>query len=186
MRYNFKIAICDDSEIDRMTFRTKLQHHLRQHDYQIEIDEFSSGNELLAVESCDIDAIRFFLKLISEEKLYQSRDVYSENRAEVEEILFRSMRSEHTISKKNVLWIEAQGKKSVIHTANEAIETTNALAEYRELLDSGEFIRPIRYAIVRKGAISRQQGNVLILTDGTQIPVSRTYRKEIEKAFQKE
>lgn len=30
------------------------------------------------------------------------------------------------------------------------------------------------------------QGKELILTDGTQIPVSRTYRKEIEKVFPKE
>lgn len=232
MRYNFKIAICDDFNVDRTIFRVKLQQYLNEHNYQIEIDEFSSGDDLLAAdssayglvimdiymlgmngietakrlieknpeikiilcsssneyaaESYDIDAIRYLLKPISEEKFYQSLDIYFEKYTEIEQIMFRSMRSEHMISKENVLWIEAHGKKSIIHTIEETIETTNAFAEYMDLLKTGEFVRPIRYAMVRKSAIKKHQGNVLILTDGTEIPVSRTYRDEIEKVLSRE
>ena len=232
MSYNFKIAICDDSKADRMILKIKLQQYLNMYDYPIEIDEFSSGDELLASdcnvyglvimdifmqgmngietaqqlierngktsiilcsssneyasESYDIGAIRYLLKPISQEKFYRSLDVFFEKYADKDPILYRSMRLEHSISKRNVLWIEAQGKKSIIHTINEAIETTNAFSEYIKLTDSGEFIRPIRYAIVRKSVVSKWQGKELILTDGTQIPVSRTYRKEMEKVFPKE
>ena len=229
MSYKFKIAICDDSETDRMIIRVKLQQYLSMHDYSIEIDEFISGDELLssdiavyglvildiymhgtngiktaqtlikknedisiilcsdhnayAAESYDIGAIRYLLKPISQEKFYQSLDVFFEAYAEKDRIFYRSMRVEHAISKRNVLWIEAQGKKSIIHTMDEAIETTNSFAEYTKLTDSGEFVRPIRYAIVRKGAVSSRQWNELILKDGTQIPIGRTYRVEIDKVF---
>ena len=231
MSYKFKIAICDDSETDRMIIKIKLQQYLSMHDYMIEIDEFTSGDELLssdievyglvildiymhgtngietaqklikrnenisiilcsdynifAAESYDIGAIRYLLKPISQEKFYQSLDVFFDAYAEKDRIFYRSMHVEHAISKRNVLWIEAQGKKSIIHTMNEAIETTNSFAEYTKLVDSEDFVRPIRYAIVRKGAVSSRQWNELILKDGTQIPIGRTYRIEIDKTFKK-
>ena len=53
MSYNFKIAICDDSKADRMILKIKLQQYLNMYDYLIEIDEFSSGDELLTSD-CNV------------------------------------------------------------------------------------------------------------------------------------
>ena len=94
----------------------------------------SSSNEY-ASESYDIGAIRYLLKPISQEKFYRSLDVFFEKYADKDPISYRSMRLEHSISKRNVLWIEAQGKKSIIHTINEAIETMDMSEKINTLRD---------------------------------------------------
>ena len=65
----------------------------------------------------------------------------------------------------------------------EQIETNTSLAEFAEMLVSNDFVKPIRYALVALQAVKEVTADTLVLTDGTEIPVSREKRKEILVAF---
>lgn len=142
----------------------------------------SSSNEF-AEESYDVEAFRYLVKPISMEKLHQSLDRFFQLFRDKKVLEYKYQRTTRRMLLKEVMWIEAAGRHSIIHTEKEQIETNTSLAEFAEKLMGADFVKPIRYALVALKAVKEVTADTLVLSDGTEIPVSREKRKEIQEAF---
>lgn len=224
-----RIALCDDSDIERRIIRFLLDKYIKEHDYSVVVEEFVSGEELLknhvmdydlvildiymsglngidtakelmrthpkekiifcsasnefAEESYDVEAFRYLVKPISEEKLFQSLDKFFQRYSEQQVLEYKYQRTVRKMLLKDVLWIEAEGRHTIIHTQKEQVETNTSLSEFAKKLSGVEFVKPIRYALVHWQAVAAVTNDTMVLKDGTKIPVSRENRKEIQEAF---
>lgn len=229
MMDRIRIALCDDSNIERRIIRFMINKYIDEHEYSVQVDEFNSGDALLksdvtaydlvildiymsglngidtakellklhpkgkiifcsasnefAEESYDVEAFRYLVKPISKEKLHQSLDRFFQLCTDKKVLEYKYQRTIRRMLLKDVMWIEAAGRHSIIHTEKEQIETNTSLAEFAEKLLRMDFVKPIRYALVSLRAVMEVTADTLVLTDGTKIPVSREKRKEIQEAF---
>lgn len=229
MMDRIRIALCDDSDMERRIIRFMINQYIKEHEYSIQVEEFSSGDALLkndvtvydlvildiymgglngidtakellhihpkgkiifcsssnefAEESYDVEAFRYLVKPISMEKLQQCLDRFFQLSTDKKVLEYKYQRTVRRMLLKDVIWIEAAGRHSIIHTEKEQIETNTPLAEFAEQLLSADFVKPIRYALVSLKAVAEVTADTLVLADGTKIPVSREKRKEIQEAF---
>lgn len=229
MMDKIRIALCDDNDMERRIIRFMINQYIKEHEYAIQLEEFSSGDALLksdvtaydlvildiymgglngidtakellhihpkgkiifcsssnefAEESYDVEAFRYLVKPISPEKLHQSLDRFFQLCTDIKILEYKYQRTTRRMLLKDVMWIEAAGRHAIIHTEKEQIETNTSLAEFAEKLLSADFVKPIRYALVALQAVAEVTADTLVLTDGTEIPVSREKRKEIQEAF---
>ncbi len=82
-------------------------------------------------------------------------------------------------------WIEAAGNRVRLHVAGEAHLLRSTMAAMEARLDPSRFLRVSRSAIVNLDAVKEIQpwfhgDYVVILRDGTRIPLSRGYRAKLE------
>lgn len=142
---------------------------------------FCSASNEFAEESYDVEAFRYLVKPISEEKLFQSLDKFFQPYSE--ELEYKYQRTVRKMLLKDVYWIEAAGRHTIIHTVKEQVETNTSLSEFAKKLSGTNFVKPIRYALVHWQAVAAVTNDAMVLKDGTKIPVSRENRKEIQEAF---
>lgn len=229
MNYQMRIAICDDSDQDRLTMKALVAEYLDLHNYHIAIDEFSSGEAFLAAdiasydlaildifmgeltgiqtarqlveehpklqiifcstsnayaaESYDVSALRYFIKPISREKLFGTLDRFFHVHTSLRTLTYKQNRMDEHIYITDLLWVEADGHKSILHTRKGDITTRTPYSQICEELKDADFVRPIRYALVSLAAIATIPSDVLTLTDGSTVPISRDQRAEIKQAF---
>ena len=229
MYYQMRIAICDDSDQDRLTMKALVVEYLDLHNYHIAIDEFSSGEAFLAAdiasydlaildifmgeltgiqtarqlveehpklqiifcstsnayaaESYDVSALRYFIKPISREKLFGTLDRFFHVHTSLRTLTYKQNRMDEHIYITDLLWVEADGHKSILHTRKGDITTRTPYSQICEELKDADFVRPIRYALVSLAAIATIPSDVLTLTDGSTVPISRDQRAEIKQAF---
>ena len=83
----------------------------------------------------------------------------------------------------DIIWIEADGHRCIIHTRDGDIATRTALSQLEAQLEGADFVHPIRYALVSLGAVAAIPTEVLELVNGEQIPISRDQRSGIKHAY---
>jgi len=88
----------------------------------------------------------------------------------------------------DIEWIEADDYYAVIHTRGKRLMIRESLASFEERLDRNRFLRVHRSAIVSLGRIQELRatlgaGTVVILRDGTRIPVSRRRKEAVATAL---
>jgi len=86
----------------------------------------------------------------------------------------------------DVAWAEADGPHVRLHTAHGVFEIRETLAHLESALDARRFVRIHRSFIVNVGQIKELQpwfggDAVLILKNGQQLKVSRTYRAQLKQ-----
>lgn len=142
----------------------------------------SSSNEF-AAESYDVAALRYLTKPLSEEKLNQTLDHFFTAYTAMRTLEYRANRMSEHILLSEVLWIEADDHKSLIHTRQGVIPTTTTLTQFAQQLADADFVKPIRYALVSLAAVTTVPTDVFVLTDGSRIPISRDLREEMKRTF---
>ncbi len=144
---------------------------------------FCSTSNEFAAESYEVDAIRYLTKPVSEEKLFFTLNRYFQAYTAMQMLTYRSNRIDEHILISDVIWIEASGHKSIIHTTDGDIVTTTTLSQFCDQLKNADFIKPIRYALVPLRMISAVPTNKLKLFDGTEISIGRDLKQDIKDAY---
>lgn len=144
---------------------------------------FCSTSNAYAAESYDVSALRYFIKPISREKLFGTLDKFFHVHTSLRTLTVKCNRIDESIYLTDILWVEADGHKCIIHTAKNEVVTRTPFSQITQQLEGADFVKPIRYALVALQAIATIPAEVITLTDGTQIPVSRDLRGEMKKAF---
>lgn len=85
-----------------------------------------------------------------------------------------------------VLWLEAEGDFTRVHTADETYFCSGGLGSLEQRLDADRFLRVHRSTIVALDALSElasdgEGGYTAQLTDGTQVRVSRSYSTRVRQ-----
>ena len=144
---------------------------------------FCSTSNAYAAESYDVAALRYLIKPISEEKLFQTLDRYFQVHTTLRTLTYKQNRVDESVYLSDILWVEADGHQSIIHTKKKDIVTRTSFAKIGEQLLGNDFVKPIRYAIVSLKEVSAIPTDVLLLSDGTSVPISRDLRTEMKTAY---
>lgn len=144
---------------------------------------FCSSSREFAVESYEVNALHYLIKDRNKELLYQVLDKFFQAFPVGRSIEVKTGRERRMILMQDIVYVEANNKKCIIHTKEEEIEVTMTMSEMNELLTLPEFARPIRYAIVSLKEVTAVPTDIVRLSNGVEIPIGRGERKNMKQAF---
>ena len=144
---------------------------------------FCSSSSDYAVEAYDVSALHYLLKPVKEEKLFTALNYFFRAHTTLRTLQVKTGRIEESVYLSDILWIESEGHKCIVHTKSRDLVTRMTLAQLGEHLPSDDFVKPIRYAIVSLAEITAIPTEVLKLSDGSEIPVGRDMRQSVKKVF---
>lgn len=166
---------------------------------------FATAHPEYAVEAFGIDAIDYILKPFDQvrvekavEKAARMHRLIAESEEEVAEeadaqradppamLRIKDAGRYYFIPRADVIWIEAAGDYSLLHTADREAAIRRAIKSLESDLPADEFVRVHRSAIVSVAHIReirmRPKGEAQIfLTDDITVRTSRSYRDTIQK-----
>ena len=145
---------------------------------------FCSTSNEFAAESYEVNALRYLTKPVAEDKFFKTLDRYFEAYTDIQTLTYKKDRLDESILLSEILWIEANRHKCILHTiTGDDIITTTSFAQFWEKLQEYDFIKPIRYAIVPMRMIATIPSNELKLCDGTVIAIGREQRQAVKDAY---
>lgn len=83
----------------------------------------------------------------------------------------------------DMIYFERTGRVTIINTVDGAVRTASNFDELLKAVGSGNMIRCYRSYVVNMRYIKSFSGDKVILTDGTVLPVSRNYSKDLKENF---
>lgn len=144
---------------------------------------FCSSSPEFGVQSYDVKAVRYLLKPAAEDRIVEIMDYFFHVYTTLRTITVKVGRLEETIYVNDILWMESDRHNCIIHTKKGPVVTRATFDQLRQQLPEGDFIQPIRYAMVALPAVSGTPGTELKLSDGTVIPISKDARAAVKKAY---
>ena len=144
---------------------------------------FCSTSNEFAAESYDVNALRYLIKPVQEEKFFAVLNNFFHAHKNIRTLTFKVNRMDESVYLSDIIWIEADGHRCIIHTRESDIVTRTALSQLEAQLEGADFVHPIRYALVPLSAVATIPTEVLELVNGEQIPISRDQRSGIKHAY---
>lgn len=92
--------------------------------------------------------------------------------------------SKQYIKQNDILYIEKLNRKTYIHTENETYETYTALSSLLHKMNE-EMVRCHSSFIVNLSYVSRLEREKIALSDGSEIPIGKTYRERVKAEYLK-
>ena len=159
---------------------------------------FTTAYDQYAIRAFEVHAVDYLLKPFSAERLAEalvrartriaSRERPSvqpllsaarSDRAQLQRILIRDRADVHVIPVGRIDYFESQDDYVAVKSAGKTFLKEQTLAELESLLDTGAFVRIHRRYILNLARLSKIElgvtdSRIAVLTDGTQLPVSRT------------
>lgn len=149
---------------------------------------FVTGHREFANEAFDVDAMGYIVKPVDEKKLER---VLKKTFTHVEAIRLKSPSEsivitvdnlKKKINQNDILYIERQQAKSIIYLKGKEYGVYETLTSLAERLTE-DFLRISQSFIVNKSFIAGIKGNNVFLKNGLDIPIGRTYRKQVLEAY---
>lgn len=142
---------------------------------------FITGYSEYMSQGYDVEALHYLLKPVEKDRLFAVLDRYSAKREHSGEILLETAEKVMHVSVDNIVYIEAFGRKTSVHTLDKNIFDCNMSISNFEKIDG--FIRPHRSYIANLRFVKEIEKNALTLDDGSKIPLSRRLYKDVNKLF---
>ena len=158
---------------------------IRKNDKAVKI-VFLTASPEYAVASYTVKANNYLLKPVDREQLFRCLDeLYTDILDSAKSIIARDISAVRRIKLRDIEYIEAQGKQVLFTlTDGSSIEANDPFYRYEEklLLEDG-FFKCHRSYIVNLQRIDTYTNKQITMRCGSQIPISRTYRKTFEAAY---
>lgn len=192
-----KIAICDDETILCKELKEKISKFYSEYS----IDTFHSGKELLRCpneydiifltshteympDAFKVKAFRFLAKPLDEEHLKEALTDAQKELADVKKIIINNFGREMLADIKDIMYIRADRKSTVLHLENEEIETGYPLKYWMEEFGGFDFCQAHKSYLVSVRHIKQvlPEGVMLKITEEI-IPLSRRKYSTVKNAF---
>lgn len=144
---------------------------------------FASASTDYAAEAFTIEALHYIVKPIEKPQLFRVLDKFFDSVYSLRTVDIKVGRLEESIYISDILYIEAKGKKTLLHLKSGVLEASQSLTEMSQILPAGDYCMPIRWALVSMREIISIPANALKLSDQTEIPISRGKRDAIKTQF---
>lgn len=159
-----------------------LARKIRMKDAKIPII-FLTNRQEYVFEGYEVQALRYLLKPMSEEKLFPLLDeVCAASREEVQSLIVSTDGEHCKIAVSDILYLEADGHYVRIHTVNRDYMVKRAFTELAGEFTDG-FVLTHRSYSVNLLHVERVQRTECILSDGSGVPISRNSYKAVNEAF---
>jgi two-component system LytT family response regulator len=156
---------------------------------------FVTAYDAHAIRAFEAHALDYVLKPVEAERLHRSveraRASVAANppqRASLERLIVRTRGRISFIDVRELTHIEAAGNYARLHTSREHPLIRHTLSDLEAKLDPRRFVRIHRSTIVNIAAVREirpwfRGDSLVVLADGTELALSRTYRERATAAF---
>lgn len=161
----------------------ELAKKIRYEDKSIPII-FVTGYDEYMQYGYDVSALHYLIKPVNKEKLFQALNKLSEKEETVNSLILNSENEVRRIKINDVLYVEADGHGSVMHTVDEVIRLKESFGNIeKQVLPMGEAVKCHRAYLVNLRFVSAIQNTNLILDNGENLPISRSRMKNVQCEF---
>lgn len=178
--YPFDLLILD-IDMDGMN-GMELAHKIREKDAMLPI-LFLTNRKEYVFEGYEVQALRYLLKPLDEEKLFPILDELCTMEKKEKEYVILSIAGENIkLEQDEILYVEVNRHYLMIHTAKDVYEVKMSLAEMSETLTDA-FVAIHRSFMVNLEHVERVMRTECLLSDGSSVPISRNCYKAVNEAF---
>jgi DNA-binding LytR/AlgR family response regulator len=137
-----------------------------------------------ATEGYEVDALRYLVKPVTEEKLTAALDAaLSKMDSQKHTVIIRSDAGMETVYVNRIIRIESAARRRIVYLDDRTIETWESIADIHAKLPNGMFALVQKGIIVNLSQVSRVKYNTVYLRSGTGIPLSRNYKTDFMVRF---
>ena len=149
---------------------------------------FISNYEEYAVDGYKVNALRFFYKPVLDDQVFECMDIaYRQWRLLMDTyLLVENKQQIYRIPYRSILYIESQAHYISIHSVHEdqnGITVRKKLAEIMNALPVEMFVQCHRSFLVNLIFVQKITGKQIVLTDGTEIPMSPRNKDDVLTRF---
>lgn len=177
--FPFDIIILD-IELDRMN-GIELARAIRTVDQNVLIAFLSNSREYV-FQGYEVQAVRYFVKPLSEEQLFPVLDMVSRASARKEYIIVGGTGEKRKLNLEDIIYVEALGHYINIYTEKANYEVKMNMNEIAEKL-KGSFVSTHRSYLANLHHIEKIAKAECHLKGGYTIPVSRGAYKQVNQEF---
>ena len=161
----------------------ELAKKIRLEDKRIPII-FVTGYDEYMQYGYDVSALQYLIKPVNKERLFQALSKLSEKEETVKSLIVNSENEVRRIQINNVLYVEAAGHGSIMHTVDEVIRLKESFGDIeKQVHPLGEAVKCHRAYLVNLRFVSAIQNSNLILDNGENLPISRSQMKNVQREF---
>lgn len=161
----------------------ELAKKIRLEDKRIPII-FVTGYDEYMQYGYDVSALQYLIKPVNKERLFQALSKLSEKEETVKSLIVNSENEVRRIQINNVLYVEAAGHGSIMHTVDEVICLKESFGDIeKQVHPLGEAVKCHRAYLVNLRFVSAIQNSNLILDNGENLPISRSQMKNVQREF---
>lgn len=207
----FRIAICDGDNEFCAVLRTLIRSFEERLGMNIKIDAYDSGKELYeylsehdgyhlilvdaemediyldgraeyAVELFRNTSLNFLSKPLNYGLLYLTI-CHAMESGQIYNTAFQFLEGKvlHRIQYKDVICFSSKGRKVEIHTNDRIFTTYGKLSDLHKTMSCKIFLRIHKSFIVNRFCVKMHQYDSVVLTNGSMLPISQPYRKEVRR-----
>lgn len=143
---------------------------------------FVTSDATYAVNAFEYNAIDYMIKPVSKERFDKSMARIKEQDDAEGYIVIRADYNFHKIKASEILFVKANGDYITLTTINDSYTFHARLKNFIHKLPEGDFMQCHRSYIVNLRRIKQMDKSTLVL-EGNEIPVSSSYKKELNNAF---
>jgi len=164
----------------------KIAEYIKQYDKRVRI-VFLTTVLSYVLEAYEVGASNYLLKPLSYEKFCKELNRTFEEKTDggCGHFLEQNRQGLYKIYFHDIRYIETAGKSTLIHTKKEDIPSTRQMKQFEQLFADTLLVRCHAGFIVNLRYFQKLEGTMLVLIDGTEIPVSRKRRHLVLDQIQK-
>ena len=162
----------------------ELAYEIRKRDATALIIFLTSHAEKMP-EAFEVNAFHYLVKPVAEEKCRQVlRRAASWLDRDKSFFRFQSGRKEYMVECADILYLESRGRKILVRTDRELQEYYGTLKDALESLRTEGFVQIHQAYLINMHHLEGVERECVTMRDGTELPVSRTFRKPFQKTYQ--
>lgn len=163
-----------------------LAKKIRVEDKQLPV-MFVTGYDEYMQYGYDVSALHYLIKPVHKERLFMVLDKLAVSKTEeIKALVLYREDGVRRIQIRNILYVEADGHGSIMHTVDEVISLKESFGEIeKQVIATGEIIKCHRAYLVNLRFISAIQNSDIILDNSERLPVSRNQMKKVQQEFLK-
>lgn len=146
---------------------------------------FVTSLENRAIDGYDVDAFSFIVKKNYTEKLPFVLDKLWKELYYTSTLSVTEKNNITVVSVNDILWVESEGRNTLIHTADRDYTDIRSIQHFAPLLDEDDFVECFKSVYVNIAKIKSINADTITLANDSTIPVSRRNRKTVMQAVMK-
>lgn len=162
----------------------ELARMIRQEDTKVAII-FVTSNRDYALQGYDVQALHYLMKPVDKEILERLIASDYKDRFQTSFVVFKTGTIKRRIAMKDIISLETAGRKVTVTLSGETVSYSGKLTELLDQLPKDQFVRCHQAFALNVRNILELNHNEAITVNGKSIPVSRTFTKDVQRAFAK-
>jgi len=146
---------------------------------------FITSLENRAIDGYDVDAFGFVVKKNYKEKLPVVLEKLWKQLYNAKTLTITEKNEVHLLNVKDILWVESDGRNSLVHTVDAAYTDVHSIRNMAPALEYAGFIECFKSVFVNVEKIKSVNTDTITLINGHKLPVSRRSRKNVMLAVMK-